>query len=83
MMKRCISILLILAPLCPAWAQTDVGDAGKKPVAEKKICRSEERTGSIMPTRVCHSNSEWAAIERQNASTVERDRPLATKNSPR
>ena len=48
------------APAAPAAA----------PVKEKKTCRREEVTGSIMSARVCHTTEEWAAIDeanRQNA----------------
>jgi len=48
------------APAAPAAAH----------VKEKKVCRRQEVTGSIMPERVCHTTDEWAAIDeanRQNA----------------
>ena len=37
-----------------------------KPVADpdKKICRNETTTGSIMGHRVCHTRAEWAAMGR-------------------
>ena len=30
-----------------------------QPAKEKKICRTEEVTGSIMPKRVCRTRAEW------------------------
>jgi hypothetical protein len=48
------------APTAPAAA----------PEKEKKSCRREEITGSIMQPRICHTKEEWAAIDeanRQNA----------------
>ena len=46
----------------PAFAQDQAA-----PVKEKKICRREETTGSILGSRpVCHTKSEWAAIDEAN-----------------
>lgn len=38
----------------------------------KPICRSENVTGSIFPTRTCHSKEEWVAIDAANAADAER-----------
>ncbi len=35
---------------------------------EKKICRADVNTGSIMPKRTCHTKPEWDAIDRQNTT---------------
>ncbi|WP_419807607.1 hypothetical protein [Sphingomonas sp.] len=46
--------------------------------ADRKVCRSETTTGSIMPgKRTCHLRSEWAAIDAANGRSVDtfRDRP--------
>lgn len=47
------------------------------PVKEKKICRAETATGSVMARRVCRTKAEWARLkelnERQNEAF--RDRP--------
>jgi predicted secreted protein len=54
----------------PAMAQTDT--AAPKPVKEKKVCRREAVTGSIIGTRsVCHTKTEWAAIDAANAGNAE------------
>jgi hypothetical protein len=44
---------------------------------EKKICRSLEVTGSIMPKRTCHTKAEWAQIDATNAADARQfaDRP--------
>jgi hypothetical protein len=52
-------------------------------VKEKKICRRQEVTGSIMPERVCHTSDEWAAIDeanRQNAQNFAAARRNARGN---
>lgn len=46
---------------------TKLADAG-----EKRVCRRDETTGSIMPKVVCHSRSEWAQIDAQNGVGVDR-----------
>ena len=38
----------------------------------KPVCRSENTTGSMFPTRTCHSKEEWAAIDVANAANAER-----------
>lgn len=40
----------------------------------KAICRSEDTTGSLFPTRTCHSKEEWSAIDAANAANAERIR---------
>jgi hypothetical protein len=45
--------------------------AAEKPAKEKKICRREEETGSIMPTRICHTKDEWVRIDAANQKAVE------------
>jgi hypothetical protein len=37
-----------------------------KPVADKKICRRASETGSILPTRICHSAEEWKQLDKVN-----------------
>ena len=36
------------------------------PVKEKKICRTEESTGSIMIKRICRTQAEWDAMSQVN-----------------
>lgn len=61
----------------PAIAQT----AAAEPVKEKKICRRQEVTGSILGLRaVCHTKSEWQRIDRDDengaGAMLDRDRQL-------
>lgn len=42
-----------------------------KPVKEKRICRSEEVTGSFVTKRICHSKSEWLAIDEDQHNSVD------------
>lgn len=57
----------------PTFAQTaPASDSTPKPVKEKKICRRETTTGSIIGARsTCHTKSEWAAIDTANARSTD------------
>lgn len=52
-------------------------DATSDAAKEKKICRSEEVTGSMFTKRVCHTKAEWAALE------AERERGAAALRNRR
>ena len=62
---------MMLAALCTLptalYAQAAPAPATEKPVKEKKICRQEDVTGSIMMARTCHTKEEWAQIDAENA----------------
>ena len=68
------SAVLTCAALSLLAAPAIAGD--KKPVdPNKKVCRSEETTGSIMPPkRICRTRDEWAAIDQANAQQNEQYR---------
>ena len=65
--------LMTLAALCVAstalYAQA--APASEKPVKEKKICRQEDVTGSIMMARTCHTKEEWAQIDAANSRNAQ------------
>jgi hypothetical protein len=61
------AILSVLAT--PVFAQNN--DATVAPKPEKKICRRVEVTGSIIGSKaVCHTKTEWAAIDEANAKAA-------------
>ncbi|WP_375382097.1 hypothetical protein [uncultured Sphingomonas sp.] len=61
MTKTSPTLALTLAALCMA---SPVVAKDKKPVdPNKKICRTDTNTGSIMPKSTCHTAAEWAAID--------------------
>jgi hypothetical protein len=47
------------------------------PPKEKKVCRSEAVTGSIMARSTCHTKTEWEQIDSANARSARQmlDRP--------
>lgn len=46
------------------------GQQDAKPVKEKKICRSEQTTGSYFAKRTCHTRDEWKAIDAANTDNA-------------
>ena len=60
----------VLLAQAPSPAAASAAPAAK-PEKEKKICRREETTGSIMPTRICHTKDEWVQIDEANAHAAE------------
>ncbi|WP_375396898.1 hypothetical protein [uncultured Sphingomonas sp.] len=61
-LKKLALAAAALALVPPAAIAQDAPPAPPKP--EKKVCRVEGATGTIMPPkRICHTKDEWAAIE--------------------
>jgi hypothetical protein len=72
--------LIVLAVFCAVPSALLAQDASPapataaapaKPEKEKKICRREETTGSIMATRICHTKEEWVAIDKANQAAAD------------
>lgn len=63
-----------------SWAQ-DVETPPAKPAKEKKICRRQETTGSIMTTSICHTAAQWNAIDEDNSKRVESRRDARTSSA--
>ena len=71
-----------LGLVAPAAAQDSSGAAPAAPAAkEKKICRNSVNTGSIMKTRICHTQAEWKEIEQRNARSNEQFRDRLDRGS--
>ena len=71
------ALVVVAAPAIGAQApnqpvQATSGQAVPAPVKEKKICHVEPSgTGSIMPTRTCHTQAEWEAISQSSQTQAE------------
>ncbi|MDN4631902.1 hypothetical protein QCD71_10280 [Sphingomonas sp. PsM26] len=69
-------LLLSAANAVPAIAQqaatTPAGGAVKP--TDKKVCRSEESTGSVFVKRICHTSTEWSTIDARNSGESARFR---------
>ena len=63
-----LAFLGAAAAATPASAPAPAAAAqGAKPVKEKKVCVSENVMGSIMPKRVCKTQTEWEVVNKENA----------------
>ena len=59
-------------PAAASATSTPAPAAAAAPVVkEKKVCRREQLIGSIMPTRTCRTQAQWAAIDRAAASETD------------
>lgn len=64
-MKTLFAAVLLSVPMIAQAADSPPAPAADKQTAEKekKVCRSEEATGSLFVKRVCHTKAEWAALD--------------------
>ena len=67
------SALLQAEAATPAPSSTSAPAPGvSAPAAEeKKVCRKEQEIGSIMPKRICRTQAEWNAIDREMGSDAQ------------
>lgn len=73
-MRRLIVLAVACAIPSALAAQTAAAEpaaSSEKPAKEKKICRREEETGSLMASRICHTKDEWVRIDAANQKAVE------------
>jgi hypothetical protein len=47
---------------------------------EKKVCRSLEKTGSLLRKKVCLTEQEWQAIDKQNRSNADQMADTPNRN---
>jgi hypothetical protein len=69
-----MAFLATMVLAMPAVAQTapSTDSSTPKPVKEKKICRREAQTGSILGSpSVCHTKADWAKIDAANAANAD------------
>lgn len=76
--------VLIVASAGGAQAQDNAAAAAPAAAAEKKVCRSETPTGSMMARRICRTRAEWAALAAADRTNVDhlRDRVTTTAGNP-
>jgi hypothetical protein len=71
-MRRLIVLAIACAVPGVSFAQsTTPVPAAEAPAKEKKICRREESTGSIMAQRICHTKGEWVQIDAANQKSAD------------
>ena len=60
----------LTASIAMVFAAQTMLAAGHKMDRDKKVCRQDQSTGSILPRHICHTRSEWTAIlEKQGDDT--------------
>lgn len=82
-MKGTIRVIRILsvAALLVAVPAAGLAEQSGTPNLDKKICRNESVTGSIMSRRVCHTKAEWEALEAKGKADLERTREMERSRS--
>lgn len=70
-----IRLMPVILLFCAAPAVAFDPPAASEPTekAEKKICRSDRSTGSIMPKKRCHTKAEWDAIKAEMQAQLDRN----------
>ena len=67
-----LPFLVATAILSTMILATPVAAKDKKPQdPNKRICRSEVPTGSMLGKSICHTRLEWAAIDNQNQTNTD------------
>jgi hypothetical protein len=67
-----LSHLATTAVLSTLILATPVIAKDKKPQdPDKRVCRSEVPTGSLMGKSVCHTVAQWSAIDHQNEANTD------------
>ena len=76
---------MIALALMASVALTFTGQAAPSPSrndgSEKRICRQDPSTGTILPKRICHTKAEWNAIRAHD--TVDTDNAFDRRGNNR
>ena len=71
MRNACLFALIALGLAAPASAE-DAAPAAK-PAKEKKICRRDVNTETIIPKSTCRTRSQWSQIDAAKQKQTDRD----------
>jgi len=77
----CAVAILSAAISGPALASDNPSGAADPAKSEKKICKNEAKTGSIMPKRVCRTKAEWDQLSEQGKADLDRVRDMDRSRS--
>ncbi len=70
---RFVTAIALFALSAPALAQDGApAPAPAAPAKEKKICRTLDVTGSMMPKRTCRTREEWRQVDDANDEDARR-----------
>ncbi len=70
---RLIAAALTVAFLCGPLLAADPDPVASSPKQEKRVCREKKPTGSRLSVRTCRTQSEWAAIDREDQEQADRE----------
>lgn len=65
------ALIVLVGSIAAACATPAPVDSPAAAAQADKICKRVLPTGSNMPQRVCHTEQEWAAIEKQDQQGVD------------
>ncbi|HWK37081.1 hypothetical protein [Sphingomonas sp.] len=74
-MRLVFSAVVLAAVSCSVPAYADDGKSAA--TADKKICRREVATGSVMAKVTCHTKAEWDAITARGQNDLDRSQSQA------
>ena len=77
----CAVAILSAAMSGPVMANDDPAGAADPAKKEKKICKNDAKTGSIMPKRVCRTKAEWDQLSEQGKADLDRVRDMERSRS--
>ena len=69
---RNILFVIAAAGLSSGALAQEAAQPAAKPVKEKKVCKSLDKTGSMLGERTCMTKSEWESFDAKNAADAER-----------
>ncbi|TFI57855.1 hypothetical protein E2493_12745 [Sphingomonas parva] len=68
---RYLALITLLAIAAPAAAEESAAPAKTK--KEKKVCRRDVNTETIIPKSICRTRSEWTQIDAAKQKQAQRD----------
>lgn len=77
-----LAVVLAATPSVPAYAQ-DAAPAAAEPAPnkDKKVCRRQVATGSVMPKSVCRTVAEWDRLTEKGKGDLERHQNMERSRS--
>lgn len=73
-------LALLIAAAAPTASSPDIDAAGtaEAKAEDRMICKEQAQTNSRFRKKICHKQSEWAAIAEENKRSYaeQRDRPV-------
>ena len=75
------TLVLMLASSAIQDAPAPPAGAAQPPASARRVCRTMDRVGSILPTRICRPSSYWARVDAEQGRITEQDTMHMRNNS--